>query len=282
VIKVRLYRPFSVKDFVAALPQTVKSIAVLDRTKEPGALGEPMYEDVRTALGEAMSEGWAPFKSYPTIVGGRYGLGSNEFNAGMAKAVLDNLKQKEPKNHFTVCINYDRTISILDCFVCFSSVPEGTHRALFYGLGSDGTVGANKNSIKIIGDATDFYAQGYFVYDSKKAGAMTVSHLRFGEEPIRSTYLVGKADFLACHKFTFLEKYDMLSKLNPGGVFLLNSPFDADEVWDHIPAEVQQQIIDKDAQFYVINAVEIAHRLGLGARINTVMQTAFFTISGVS
>jgi pyruvate-ferredoxin/flavodoxin oxidoreductase len=281
MIKVRLYRPFSERDFVEALPETVKSIAVLDRTKEPGSLGEPMYGEVRTALGQAMSEGWAPFKSSPVIVGGRFGLGSSEFNAGMAKSVLDNLKQETPKNHFTVGITDDRTGTSLDWDDDFSSAPKGTHRALFYGLGSDGTVGANKNSIKIIGDATDYYSQGYFVYDSKKAGAVTVSHLRFGEQPIRSTYLVSKADFLACHKFSFVEKYDMLSKLKRGGVFLLNSPFTADQVWANLPAEVQKQIIDKEAQLYVINAVEIAHRLGLGARINTVMQTAFFSISGV-
>jgi pyruvate-ferredoxin/flavodoxin oxidoreductase len=281
VIKVRLYRPFSVKDFVAALPKTIKSIAVLDRTKEPGALGEPMYEDVRTAIGEAMSEGSAPFSDYPVVVGGRYGLGSNEFNSGMAKAVLDNLKEKSPKNHFTIGINDDKSGTSLPWDHDFNSEAKKTHRALFYGLGSDGTVGANKNSIKIIGDNTDYNAQGYFVYDSKKAGAVTVSHLRFGEEPIRSTYLIGHADFLACHKFSFLEKYDMLCRLVPEGVFLLNSPFGADEVWDHIPAEVQQQIIDKKAKFYVINAVEIAHDLGLGARINTIMQTAFFDISGV-
>ena len=281
LIKVRLFRPFDYEAFAKKLPKTVKAIAVLDRTKEPGSIGEPLYEDVRTAIGEAMHGGFAPFKEYPTIVGGRYGLGSAEFNAGMAKSVLDNLKEKEPKNHFTVGIHDDLTFTSLPWDEKFSSEPEGVHRALFYGLGSDGTVGANKNSIKIIADATDNYAQGYFVYDSKKAGAVTVSHLRFGKEKIKSTYLISSANFLACHKFSFLERFDMLSKLEEGGVFLLNSPYDKDEVWDHIPAEVQEQIIKKKAKFYVINAVKIAHEVGLGVRINTIMQTAFFLISGI-
>ena len=281
VIKVRLYRPFSNRDFVEALPKTVKAIAVLDRTKEPGAIGEPLYEDVRTAIGEAMSEGYAPFDSYPVIVGGRYGLGSAEFNPGMAKAVLDNLKKKMPKNHFTVGIIDDVTNTSLEWDENFTTEPKGVHRALFYGLGSDGTVGANKNSIKIIGEATDNFAQGYFVYDSRKAGAVTVSHLRFGPERIKSTYLISRASFLACHKFSFLERFYMLDKLEEGGVFLLNSPYSASEVWDNIPAEVQEQIIKKNARFYVINAVKIAEELGLGARINTVMQTAFFVISGI-
>lgn len=281
VIKVRLFRPFSAQDFIKALPNTVKKIAVLDRTKEPGSIGEPLYADVRTAIGEAMSEGYASFKEYPLIVGGRYGLGSAEFNAGIAKSVLDNLKEKEPKNHFTAGINDDLTFTSLSWDDSFSSESEGAHRALFYGLGSDGTVGANKNSIKIIGEATDNYAQGYFVYDSKKAGAVTVSHLRFGKEKIKSTYLISKANFLACHKFSFLEKYDMLSKLEEGGIFLLNSPFGKEEVWENIPIEVQKQIIEKKIGFYVINAMQIAHDLGLGARINTIMQTAYFLISGV-
>ncbi len=281
VIKVRLYRPFSIRDFIDAIPDTVKSIAALDRTKEPGAIGEPMYEDIRTAIGEAMSEGYAPFKDYPVIVGGRYGLGSAEFNAGMAKSVLDNLKEKKPKNHFTVGIHDDVTFTNLPWDENFSSESSEVHRGLFYGLGADGTVGANKNSIKIIAEATDNYTQAYFVYDSKKAGAVTVSHLRFGKDKIKSTYLISEADFLACHKFTFLEKYDMLSKLKDDGIFLLNSPFDKDEVWDNIPAEVQEQIIKKKIRFYVINAVRIAGDLGLGARINTIMQTAFFLISGV-
>jgi pyruvate-ferredoxin/flavodoxin oxidoreductase len=281
VIKVRLYRPFSTKDFVTTLPKTVKAIAVLDRTKEPGSIGEPLYEDVRTAIDEAMGAGYTPFEECPVIVGGRYGLGSAEFNAGMAKSVLENLKENSPKNHFTVGIHDDVTFTNLPWDEDYISEPKGAHKALFYGLGADGTVGANKNSIKIIGDATDNYAQGYFVYDSKKAGAVTVSHLRFGPERIRSTYLISKASFLACHRFTFLEKYDMLSKLEKGGVFLLNSPFRKEEIWDNIPAEVQEQLIKKKVRFYIINAVQIAQDLGLGARINTIMQTAFFLISGV-
>jgi len=281
VVKVRLFRPFSAKDFAQALPATVKSIAVLDRTKEPGSVGEPLYEDVWTAVGESMSEGWASFKEYPNVLGGRYGLGSAEFNAGMARSVLDNLKELKPKNHFTVGILDDVTDFSLPWDEDFYTEGKGVHRAMFYGLGSDGTVGANKNSIKIIAEATPNYAQGYFVYDSKKAGAVTVSHLRFGEDRIRSTYLVSKANFLACHKFSFVEKYDMLSKLENNGVFLLNSPFSKDEVWDDLPAEVQEQIIRKNITFYVINAVDIAQKLGLGARINTIMQTAFFMISSV-
>jgi len=281
VVKVRLFRPFSVQHFVSALPPTVRAIAVLDRTKEPGSIGEPLYEDVITAVGEVMSDRKAPFKEYPVIVGGRYGLGSAEFNAGIAKSVLDNLKEKKPKNHFTAGIYDDKNFTSLPFETEFSSEPDGVHRALFYGLGSDGTVGANKNSIKIIAEATDNYSQGYFVYDSKKAGAVTVSHLRFGKDRIQSTYLISRANFLACHKFSFLEKYDMLSKLEDGGVFLLNSPFSGEEVWDNMPAEVQEQIIQKKVKFYVINAMRIAHELGLGARINTIMQTAFFVISGV-
>ena len=281
VLKVHLYRPFSAKDFVNALPETVKSIAVLDRTKESGSLGEPMYEDVRTAIGEMMESGDCKLKAYPTIVGGRYGLGSNEFNPGMAKAVLDNLSEKNPKNHFTVGIHDDVTNTSLEWDAEFSTAGADVTRAMFYGLGSDGTVGANKNSIKIIGEATDNYAQGYFVYDSKKAGATTVSHLRFGKDLIKSTYLIQKANFLACHKFTFLERYDMLKNAEKGGVFLLNSPFGKDEVWNNIPVEVQQKIIDKDLDFYVIDAYKIAEAAGMGTRINVVMQTAFFKISGV-
>jgi pyruvate-ferredoxin/flavodoxin oxidoreductase len=281
VLKVRLYRPFSAEHLVDALPNTVKSIAVLDRTKESGSLGEPLYEDVRTAVGEMMESGYAKFSQYPTIVGGRYGLGSNEFNPGMAKAVLDNLTAKEPKNHFTIGIHDDKTNTSLEWDSSFSTASADVTRAMFYGLGSDGTVGANKNSIKIIGEATEMYAQGYFVYDSKKAGATTVSHLRFGKNPIKSTYLIQKANFLACHKFTFLERYEMLKNAEPGGTFLLNSPYGADEVWDKIPVEVQQQIIDKKLNFYVIDGSAIAEKAGMGGRINTVMQTAFFKISGV-
>ena len=280
MIKVRLYRPFSMEALAEALPATVKKIAVLDRTKEPGAQGEPLYADVRTAVGEAMSGGLVKFERYPVIVGGRYGLGSAEFNAGMAKSVLDNLALDTPKNHFTVGIEDDVTNTSLDYDKGYG-MPQEVHRSMFYGLGSDGTVGANKNSIMIIGNNTDNYAQGYFVYDSKKAGAVTVSHLRFGKDPIRSTYLLKKADFIACHNFSFLEKYDMLSNATEGGTFLLTSAYAADEVWDKIPAEVQKQIIDKKLKFYVIDAIKLAADLGLGARINTIMQAAFFKISGI-
>jgi pyruvate-ferredoxin/flavodoxin oxidoreductase len=280
LLKVRLFRPFSVEHFVKALPSSVKAIAVLDRTKEPGALGEPLYEDVRTAIGEAMGEGSGP-KSYPKVVGGRYGLGSNEFNPGMAKAVLDNLKAAKPKNHFTAGIRDDVTHTSLEWDEEFTTEGKGVHRALFFGLGADGTVGANKNSIKIIGKATDNFAQGYFVYDSKKSGARTVSHLRFGPQPIRSTYLIQKATFVACHKFSFLEKFDMLSAVEKGGTFLLASPFGKEETWKNIPVEVQKQIIDKKLTFYVIDALKLAEQAGLGGRINTIMQTAFFLISGV-
>jgi len=280
-IKVHLYRPFSAKDFVNALPASVKAIAVLDRTKEPGSLGEPMYEDVRTAITEMMEAGVTAFKKMPIIVGGRYGLGSNEFNPGMAKSVLDNLALKEPKNHFTVGIHDDLTNMSLEWDSSFSTAGKDVHRAMFYGLGSDGTVGANKNSIKIIGEATDNYCQGYFVYDSKKAGAMTVSHLRFGKSRIKSTYLIQRANFLGCHKFSFLEKYDMLRNVAKGGVFLLNAPFNKDEIWENIPVEVQQQIIDKELEFYVIDGYKIAEKAGMGTRINVIMQTAFFKISGI-
>ena len=280
VLKVRLYRPWDVKAFVKALPATVQSIAVLDRTKEPGAVGEPMYEDVRTAIGEAMSDKLMQSKTYPLVLGGRYGLGSKEFTPAMVKAVFDNLV-KGQKNHFTVGINDDVTKTSLTLDSSFHLEHKGRIEAMFYGLGSDGTVGANKNSIKIIGDDTDFSAQGYFVYDSKKAGTITVSHLRFGPGPIRSPYLCTKADFVACHNFSFVEKYDMLANAKVGGTFLLASPFSATEVWNHLPDELAQQIIDKKIKFYVIDANKLAHDLGLGARINTLMQTCFFSISGV-
>ncbi len=281
VLKIRLYRPFDADLFVKALPATVKAIAVLDRTKEPGSLGEPMYEDVRTALGEAMSGGKSQFKDYPKIVGGRYGLGSAEFTPGMAKAVLDNLKAAAPKNHFTVGIYDDVSFTSLPWDLNFDLEETGVHEALFYGLGSDGTVGANKNSIKIIGDATDNSAQGYFVYDSKKAGTVTVSHLRFGKKKIKKPYLVTQADFIACHKFSFVERVDMLVKAKQGGTFLLASPFGAKDIWAHLPVEVQRQIIDKQLKFYVIDAIALAEKAGMGGRINVIMQTAFFQISGV-
>ena len=280
LLKVRLFRPFDVKAFVAALPATVKAIATLDRTKEPGAIGEPLYIDVRTAIGEVMSEGGAQFDGYPVIVGGRYGLGSKEFTPAMVKAVFDNLASESPKNHFTVGIVDDVANTSIDV-PDFEVDSEGRFEGMFFGLGADGTVGANKNSIKIIGSETENYAQGYFVYDSKKAGAITTSHLRFGPEPIRSPYLCTKADFVACHNFSFLEKYDMLAKAKEGAVFLLASPYGPDEVWDRMPDEVEQQIIDKKIKFYVIDAIQLAKDLGLGARINTIMQTAFFAISGI-
>jgi pyruvate-ferredoxin/flavodoxin oxidoreductase len=281
LVKVRLFRPWSAQHFIQALPETVEAIVVLDRVKEPGAQGEPLYLDVRNTIGEAMADGLLEREGYPLIVGGRYGLGSGEFNAGMCKAVLDNLQAEKPKNHFTVGINDDVTFTSLEYDPFFSAEPEGAHRAMFWGLGSDGTVGANKNSIKIIGDATDNYAQGYFVYDSKRAGARTISHLRFGKSPIRSTYLINRADFVACHNFSFLEKYDMLGPIEEGGTFLLNSPYGADEVWDHLPRVVQEQIIAKKLRLYIIDAYEKAKELGLGARINTIMQAAFFKISGI-
>jgi pyruvate-ferredoxin/flavodoxin oxidoreductase len=280
VVKVRLYRPFSMDHLVAALPKSVKAISVLDRTKEPGCAGEPMYQDVITALAEAQSNGKLPF-AMPKVVGGRYGLSSKEFTPAMVKAVFDELKKPAPKNHFTVGINDDVTHTSLAVDYSFSTETDAVKRCLFYGLGSDGTVGANKNSIKIIGEDPRFYAQGYFVYDSKKAGAVTVSHLRFGPDVIRSSYLITEAQFLACHQWSFLERYDMLQYCQPGGVFLLNSVYGPDEVWDKLPQEVQKQIIDKKLRFYVIDAYKVAKETGMGARINTIMQTCFFNISGV-
>ena len=279
VVKVRLFRPFSIKHFAEALPSTVKGIAVLDRTKEPGAVGEPLYESVRTAIGEAVDDGI--MAKYPRVVGGRYGLGSNEFTPAMVKAAFDNLKEEKPKNHFTVGINDDVTFTSLDYDASFTTETDKVHRAMFFGLGSDGTVSANKNSIKIIGKATDNFAQGYFVYDSKKAGTTTVSHLRFGEEAITSSYLIQNASFIACHKFNFLEKVDMLKYAKPGAVFLLASPYGKEAVWQHMPVDVQQQIIDKKLKFYVIDAFELAEKARMGTRINTIMQTAFFLISGI-
>ncbi len=291
VLKVRLYRPFCVKSFMEALPATVRQIAVLDRTKESGAIGEPLYLDVVGALNEGLKLGYGKHarsargtdegvRPY-TVVGGRYGLSSKEFTPAMVKAVYDNLKKAQPKDHFTIGINDDVTHTSLDYDATFSTEPDSVIRAMFYGLGADGTVGANKNSIKIIGENTDNYAQGYFVYDSKKSGAMTVSHLRFGPQEIKSSYLVSKANFVACHQWIFLERYDMLSSLVEGGVFLLNSPFGNDEVWDHLPREVQQQLIAKKAKFYVIDAYQVAKDAGMGSRMNVIMQVCFFAISKV-
>jgi len=273
LLKVRLYRPFAVETFVAALPASAKSLAVLDRTKEPGATGEPLYCDVVTALVEM---GVAK-----KVIGGRYGLASKEFTPAMVKAVFDELAKPSPKNHFTVGIRDDVTHTSLDYDPEFSTEIPGTVRALFYGLGADGTVGANKNSVKIIGEETDNFAQGYFVYDSKKSGAITVSHLRFGPKPLRSSYLISKASFVACHQFSFLERIDMLKYAEPGATFLLNSPYGAEEVWDKLPRLVQQEIIDKKLKFYVIDGYEVAKQTGMGGRINTIMQTCFFAISGV-
>ncbi|GAB4287127.1 MAG: pyruvate:ferredoxin (flavodoxin) oxidoreductase [Oscillatoriaceae cyanobacterium] len=275
VLKVRLYRPWDNKQLVAALPKTVKKIAVLDRTKEPGAGGEPLYLDVVTALSEEWED--AP----PKVVGGRYGLSSKEFNPAMVKGVFDNLAQAKPKNHFTVGINDDLTNTSLTYDPDFSTEPDSVVRCMFYGLGSDGTVGANKNSIKIIGEETDNYAQGYFVYDSKKSGSITVSHLRFGPQPIRSTYLIEKANFIGCHQWLFLEKLNVLKAAANGATFLLNTPFGPDEVWDKLPIEVQEQIIRKNLKFYVIDANQVARDSGMGGRINTIMQVCFFALAKV-
>jgi pyruvate-ferredoxin/flavodoxin oxidoreductase len=276
VLKVRLYRPFDLKRFAAALPATVRKIAVLDRTKEPGSTGEPLYVDVITALHEA----WMG-ESLPKVVGGRYGLSSKEFTPAMVKAVFDNLQASQPKNHFTVGIVDDVSHTSLDVDPDFSIEPDSVVRAVFYGLGSDGTVGANKNSIKIIGENTSNFAQGYFVYDSKKSGSMTVSHLRFGPNPIRSPYLITQANFVACHQPTFLDRFDMLREAVPGGVFLLNTMFGPNDVWDQLPCEVQQTILSKGLRLYVIDAYKVARASGMGGRINTVMQVCFFAISGV-
>jgi pyruvate-ferredoxin/flavodoxin oxidoreductase len=281
VVKIRLYRPFPQEAFIAALPAGVKKIAVLDRTKEPGSLGEPLYLDVVCSVSEALAAGTAGLSAAPRIVGGRYGLGSKEFTPAMVKAVFDNLKDDVPKNHFVVGINDDVCGTSLAFNPAITNETGAVYSALFYGLASDGTVGANKNSIAIIGEKTDNNVQAYFVYDSKKAGTITTSHLRFGSAVIRSPYLVSKADFIACHNFTFLEKCDMLSRAKEGATFLLCSLYDKDTVWDRLPVEVQEQIIGKKLRFYVIDAVKIAEELGLGGRINVIMQTAFFSIADI-
>jgi len=316
VVKVRLYRPFDVHRFVAALPSSVQAIAVLDRTKEPGSAGEPLYLDVVAAIHEAWAEDTergrrgdagkqepnrgkpgdmgkefsaspcprvpaSSFSVSPKIIGGRYGLSSKEFTPAMVKGIFDNLAESQPKNHFTIGINDDVTYTSLEFDPNFSTESNGVVRAMFYGLGSDGTVGANKNSIKIIGEETDNYAQGYFVYDSKKSGSMTVSHLRFGKEPIRSTYLIDQANFIGCHHWGFLERIDILKAATPGATLLLNSPYDADSVWENLPPKVQQQIIEKQLKLYVINANQVARESGMGGRINTIMQVCFFALAGV-
>jgi pyruvate-ferredoxin/flavodoxin oxidoreductase len=281
LVKVRLYRPFSTRHLYESLPVTTRSIAVLDRTKEAGAGGEPLYLDVVNAIQEGQRQGFGSVKLWPVVIGGRYGLSSKEFTPAMVKAVYDNLTLAKPKEHFTVGIHDDLNHTSLDYDSDFSTEPDSVVRAMFYGLGADGTVGANKNSIKIIGENTDNYAQGYFVYDSKKSGAMTVSHLRFGPKPIHSTYLVSKANFIACHQWIFLERYDMLSALVPGGTFLLNSPFSKEEVWDHLPRVVQEQLIRKKAKLFVIDAYQVARDSGMGSRMNTILQVCFFAISKV-
>ncbi|MEA3491214.1 MAG: pyruvate:ferredoxin (flavodoxin) oxidoreductase [Campylobacterota bacterium] len=280
MVKVRLYRPFSIKHFIDILPKSTKSIAVLDRTKEPGSLGEPLYLDIVSALNESKEDHTLGFEM-PHIIGGRYGLSSKEFTPGMIKAIFDELSRERPKNHFTIGIYDDVTGSSLKWDEHFAIPNRDIFQAIFFGLGSDGTVGANKNSIKIIGGQTDNYVQGYFVYDSKKSGSMTTSHLRFGSEPIHSTYLIDKADFVACHQSLFMEKFDILQHAKKGAVFLLNSPFDQEHVWRRLPRVIQEEIIDKEIRFYVIDAYRVAKESRMDRRINTVMQTCFFAISGV-
>lgn len=280
IIKVRLYRPFSLDSFINAIPKSVKSIAVLDRTKEPGALGEPLYLDVVNAISEKYIAGELGF-AYPKIIGGRYGLSSKEFTPAMVKAVFDELKNDKPKNHFTVGINEDVTNSSLNFDPSFSVEHPETFTGKFYGLGADGTVGANKNSIKIIGEGTDYFAQGYFVYDSKKSGSTTTSHLRFGPKKIQSTYLISKAKFIACHQQVFLEKMDMLRDAEVGATFLLNTQASKEEVWDTLPEKVQKDLIEKKLKLYIIDAYKVAHETGMGVRINTIMQTCFFAISNI-
>ena len=280
ILKVRLYRPFSIDHFINALPNTTKIIAVLDRTKEPGSVGEPLYLDVVTSISEKFNSGTLPF-SYPKIIGGRYGLSSKEFTPAMVKAVFDEMKKENPKNHFTIGINDDVTFTSLEFDPAFSVESPETFRGKFYGLGADGTVGANKNSIKIIGEGTNFYAQGYFVYDSKKSGSTTISHLRFGPKEINSTYLVDKANFIACHQPNFLEKMDILEDGIEGATFLLNTIVPKEKVWNSLPEKIQQHLITKKMKFYVIDAYKVAGETGMGQRINTIMQTCFFAISKI-
>ncbi len=262
------------------LPQTVKSIAVLDRTKEPGSPGEPLYMDVVNSISEKFVAGELKI-SYPRIVGGRYGLSSKEFTPAMVKAVFDNLENNKPKNHFTVGIKDDVTNSSLDFDPNFSVEAKETFKGKFYGLGADGTVGANKNSIKIIGEGTDYFAQGYFVYDSKKSGSMTISHLRFGPKEIKSTYLINRANFIACHQQVFLEKLDMLKEAMEGATFLLNTKISKEQVWDSLPEKVQKDLIQRKMKFFVIDAYKVGDETGMGARVNTIMQTCFFAISNI-
>ncbi|NYT11845.1 MAG: pyruvate:ferredoxin (flavodoxin) oxidoreductase [Methanomassiliicoccales archaeon] len=281
VVIVHLYRPFSVEHLANILPTSVKKIAVLDRTKEPGSLGEPLYLDVVAAVDEMLEKGISSFETRPLIIGGRYGLSSKDFSPGMVKAVFDNLAQDDPKDHFTVGIRDDVSHTSLDWDESITEVCGMGYQAMFWGLGSDGTVSANKSTIKIIGEATDKYAQGYFEYDSKKAGNRTTSHVRFSDMPILSTYLCQSVDFVGCHNWSFIEKYDMLRFLKKGGTFLLNSPYGPDEVWDRLPFKVQCQIIEREANFYILDATDLARELYLGVRINTIMQTAFFRLAGI-
>ena len=285
LLKVRLYRPFDIPALIQALPSTVQKIAVLDRCKEPGSAGEPLYTDVVTAVQETLFGNSADLKAklqnLKALVGGRYGLSSKEFTPGMAKGVFDNLALDTPKNHFTIGINDDLSHTSLPYDDNFSTEPSNVVRAIFFGLGSDGTVGANKNSIKIIGEDTDNYAQAYFVYDSKKSGSVTVSHLRFGPNPIRSSYLISKANFVACHQWEFIEKFDLMTPAIPGATLLLNSPYPADQVWSRLPRTLQEQILAKGLKVYTINAFQVAREAGMGGRINTVMQVCFFALSGV-
>jgi pyruvate-ferredoxin/flavodoxin oxidoreductase len=280
LLKVRLYRPFSVDDLIATLPRSVKALAVLDRTKEPGSIGEPLYQDIVTGLSETAVNAPAGF-TMPRVIGGRYGLSSKEFTPAMCKAVFDELERAKPKNHFTIGINDDVTFTSIAFDPSFNTEPDNQVRGLFWGLGADGTVSANKNSIKIIGEETPNYAQGYFVYDSKKAGAMTVSHLRFGDRPIHSTYLIQRANFIAVHQFEFLNSHDVLGAAVDGATLLLNSPHSPQEVWDYLPRSVQEQIIRRRIKIYTIDAYAVAKAKQLGNRINTIMQTCFFAISGV-
>ena len=279
VIQIMLYRPFPSEDFMLALPKTVKSIAVLDRTKESGASGEPMYQDVMITIMENFGNSGIP--NIPQIIGGRYGLSSKEFTPAMVKSIYDELKKEKPKNHFTIGIIDDLTYTSLTVDTSFSLDESTWTQALFFGLGADGTVGANKNSIKIIGENTDLYAQGYFVYDSKKSGAKTVSHLRFGKSPIKAPYLITQADFIACHQFGFIGKEEMLKYAKTQSTFLINSPFDKDTIWDKLPYRIQKTIIDKKIKLFVIDATDVARKTGMPGRINTIMQTCFFALSGV-
>jgi pyruvate-ferredoxin/flavodoxin oxidoreductase len=281
VLKVRLYRPFSRAAFLSAIPRSARLLAVLDRTKEPGAPGDPLYLDVVTALAEARAEGLSPLKADATVIAGRYGLSSKEFTPAMVKAVFDELGKEKPRRHFTIGIVDDVTHQSLPWDASYRIEDKEVSTSLFYGLGADGTVGANKNSIKIIGQETERFVQGYFVYDSKKSGAITVSHLRSSPRPIRSAYLIERAGFVACHQFEFVDKIDVLEHAAPGAVFLLNAPYAADEVWGHLPRELQEGIIEKKVRFYAIDAYALAKKAGMGGRINTIMQTCFFGISGI-